>query len=154
MLTTPRAELMRKMLDLQDHTLSSKFFQEMNEAKKILLVDDDPLNLYALGLLFESQGNYRCEQAKNGEEAIKKVMEGEFRLIVMDMNMPIMNGMEATKELRKLHVAGEVSLSRTLIFIHSAISCSIQWQEIFDGKLSKPVCLDEIKAALDLIKDL
>ena len=58
--------------------------------------------------------------------------------------MPIMNGMEATKNLRRMDIEGRIDLSRTQIYMHSAIQEVIEWDIIFDGKLSKPVSLDEL----------
>mmetsp|Transcript_10183 Transcript_10183/g.10161 ORF Transcript_10183/g.10161 Transcript_10183/m.10161 type:complete len:122 (+) Transcript_10183:1834-2199(+) len=119
---------------------------------KVLLVDDDPMNLYALELLFEDAGNFTCDKAKNGQEAIEMVKkEKDYSVVVMDLNMPVMNGMEATKELRRLNEIGEIDLSSTLIYIHSAIEHSVKWEELFDGKLSKPIQIEELKALVSLL---
>lgn len=47
--------------------------------------------------------------------------------------MPVMNGMKATKKLRKLHKQKKVDLTDTFIVRHSAIEGTIDQQEIFDG---------------------
>ena len=48
--------------------------------------------------------------------------------------MPVMDGMAATSELRKLDSKGKINLSGTKIYMHSAIQSTIEWKEIFDGK--------------------
>ena len=51
----------------------------------------------------------------------------------MDINMPVMNGMKATKRLRKLDKLKQIDLSETLIIRHSAIEGTIDQIELFDG---------------------
>ena len=51
----------------------------------------------------------------------------------MDFNMPVMNGMNATIELRKMHREKMIDLSHTLIYMHSAIQNIIQIEGLFDG---------------------
>ena len=51
----------------------------------------------------------------------------------MDFNMPVMNGMNATKKIRELGKNKKVSLDNTKIYIHSAISENSDFQNLFDG---------------------
>jgi signal transduction histidine kinase len=67
----------------------------------ILLVDDDPLNLEITCWMLEEAGLI-VEQAINGLEAVEKVRGTDYDLILMDMQMPLMNGMEATRIIRTL----------------------------------------------------
>ena len=57
------------------------------------------------------------------------------------MNMPVMNGMDATKKLREMEKNREIRLDQTNIYIHSAIAENLEWQSVFDGKLSKPLSI-------------
>lgn len=52
----------------------------------------------------------------------------------MDLNMPIMDGMQAVKKMRKMHEMQKIDISRTKIIMHSAIQDTIQEEDIFDGK--------------------
>ncbi|MCP4352396.1 MAG: hybrid sensor histidine kinase/response regulator [Desulfobacterales bacterium] len=68
---------------------------------KILVVDDDPFVRAMLGDILESDG-YLIETAKNGKDALEKYFEiQDISLIISDMNMPEMNGLEFIQELRK-----------------------------------------------------
>ncbi|CAK0774231.1 two-component system, sensor histidine kinase and response regulator [Gammaproteobacteria bacterium] len=69
---------------------------------RILLVEDDPTNQeIAIGLL--KNPGFIVELAENGAEAVQRVESGEsFDVILMDMEMPIMDGPEATRRLRLL----------------------------------------------------
>lgn len=71
----------------------------LEKTKNILVVDDHPVNKQLLKLILEKKG-YNVETAEDGQEAIKKGKEN-FDLIFMDVQMPILDGYEATKALRK-----------------------------------------------------
>ena len=67
----------------------------------ILLVDDNEMNLkVAKGLL--EPFKMRIDVAKNGKEAIQKVLAKKYHIVFMDHMMPVMDGVEATKAIRKL----------------------------------------------------
>jgi PAS domain S-box-containing protein len=68
---------------------------------RILIAEDNDLNLQLMGLMFKQLG-YGFEVAKNGKEAVEKVMAHDFDLVFMDVQMPVMNGLEATEQIRKL----------------------------------------------------
>ncbi len=83
-----------------------------NEAEKILIIEDDPLVLETLrGVL--SAGGYEVEMASSGLEAISKARESDYALIITDVRMPGMDGIEALGKLaayqpqaRKLVITG------------------------------------------------
>ncbi len=67
---------------------------------KILAVDDEEYNRYLLKVIFEKWGvNY--QEARNGNEAVKLALEDDFDLILMDLRMPELNGIEASKFIIK-----------------------------------------------------
>lgn len=63
---------------------------------KVLGVDDEEFNRYLLKIIFDRWGvNFKL--AVNGKEAVKMALENDFDLILMDLRMPILNGIEAAK---------------------------------------------------------
>jgi CheY-like chemotaxis protein len=71
-------------------------------AKSVLVVDDNPAIRDALCRLFTSEEFQICGQAENGQAAISRAQELHPDLIVIDISMPVMNGIEAAWILRKL----------------------------------------------------
>lgn len=67
----------------------------------ILLVDDDKNNRFTLDLLLEDIQNIKISEAENGKEAVEMCKNKFYDLIFMDIMMPIMDGIEATKEIKK-----------------------------------------------------
>lgn len=67
---------------------------------EILLAEDNPDNQQLIRLLLEKRG-INVDIANNGEEAVEKALINDYELILMDMQMPIMGGLEATDILRK-----------------------------------------------------
>jgi CheY-like chemotaxis protein/HPt (histidine-containing phosphotransfer) domain-containing protein len=67
----------------------------------ILLVDDTPDNLMLMQL-FLQDGGYRVETAVNGREAVERFAVGPCDLIFMDLEMPVMDGYDATRAIRNM----------------------------------------------------
>jgi len=66
---------------------------------KLLIVDDDPENLKLLSKIFNKE-NYYIQLANNGEEALNIIDKKQFDLILLDVNMPGMDGFEICKKIR------------------------------------------------------
>ncbi|MCR4697813.1 MAG: response regulator [Bacilli bacterium] len=90
---------------LQKENVIEKEHLKMSEQKyRILVVDDNEINRIIATELLKDMG-YETDEACNGQEAverIKQAMERDYDLILMDIQMPVMNGYEATKAIRAL----------------------------------------------------
>lgn len=75
--------------------------QQASAKPRILLVEDQLTNRLVVENILENMG-LMAIHAENGEEAVQKVRAGTFDLILMDVQMPVMNGFDATREIRKL----------------------------------------------------
>ena len=72
-------------------------------AKRVLVADDNPLIRKMLCQLFEREDDYDlCAEAKNGREAIELALKHRPHLIILDWSMPVLNGLEAARELKKI----------------------------------------------------
>ena len=80
-------------LDIEESTFTS--------SNRVLVVEDNKTNQMLMTILLQDL-SLQCDIADNGLEAVKKVESKEYDLILMDENMPEMNGIEATKAIRKL----------------------------------------------------
>ena len=69
-------------------------------AKRILLVDDEPLILKGLKYTLEQEG-YETESAADGEEALDKFFSGEFDMILLDVMLPKMDGIQVCQRIRE-----------------------------------------------------
>jgi len=67
---------------------------------RILIADDQPLVRRAIRLLLESHAGWKvCGEAADGREAITKTKELKPDVVIMDLSMPSMNGLDATREI-------------------------------------------------------
>jgi len=106
-----------------------------NFAGLVLLVEDNIDNQRLLSRLLRKAG-LDVDTAENGKIAVDKAMQGHYDLILMDIQMPVMNGLEATATLRENNYQGK-------IVAVTANTLSTERQECFDagcdGFLAKPV---------------
>ncbi|MBN1622537.1 MAG: response regulator [Endomicrobiales bacterium] len=75
----------------------------MSKIKKgnILIVDDEPDILVVLGEFLSNEG-FKVFTAKNGQQGIEKIKEHNIDLLLLDIAMPEMNGIETLKEIKKI----------------------------------------------------
>jgi len=103
--------VMEKILDVFDMQKSTSNSKENKEARiksikkaisgnSILLVEDNEINRQVIFELLEKI-NVKVDIANNGEVAVQKALKIPYDLILMDLHMPVMDGLQATKEIRK-----------------------------------------------------
>ena len=119
--------------------------------KCILIVEDNELNS-EIALEILNEYGFLVDTAENGAEAVEKVKNskpGNYDLVLMDVQMPVMNGYEATRQIRALDdpaLAGIKILAMTANAFDEdrkkALECGM------DGFLSKPIVIEELIDAL------
>lgn len=70
--------------------------------KRILIVDDSDQLRKALRAALESELGVTCTEARNGRDAVNRARELNPDLIVLDLSMPVMNGLDAAPHLKRL----------------------------------------------------
>lgn len=80
-------------------TLATSTTQTVSTGQRILVVEDNLVNQKLIGTILRKSG-YQVEIAENGADALKKVAEERFALVFMDIQMPVMGGLEATRSIR------------------------------------------------------
>ncbi|HXN19911.1 MAG TPA: response regulator [Candidatus Binatus sp.] len=72
-------------------------------ARSVLVADDNPIIRKMLCRIFEAEEEYDlCAEATNGQEAIDLALSHRPELIILDFSMPVLSGLAAAKELKKL----------------------------------------------------
>jgi len=116
---------------------------------KILLVDDFPDNIFLLEEIVRSLG-YAPISVTNGEEAVNAVKLDDFKLVFMDIEMPVMNGFEAAEEIRTLLPEPK---NKILIIAISAHSYDFFEEKMtvsgIDDYISKPYTFSKITRVLE-----
>lgn len=115
----------------------------MISGKRVLVIDDDPLVLKSLGSILKMQG-YEYSLAENGERALKFASESEFDLVLADIRMPLINGVEVVKRIRD----GRKKLNKNdlpIIFITGYAEDGMHLRADFLGEVvQKPFDLDQL----------
>nr|WP_314861373.1 response regulator [uncultured Undibacterium sp.] len=115
----------------------------------LLLVDDDDFNQMVMGE-YIPEDSYTLESAINGRMALEKVMLQRPDIIIMDLDMPIMGGIEALRGIRQYQT--QYAQTPSFIIAYSgnddAQSCASYLQTGFDACLSKPSNREEVAAML------
>ena len=96
----PASMLQAEAAGLGQRRTSTTMNQIGKRKARILVVDDDPQIRRVMRVTLTSQG-YEIDDAKDGESALEKVRAQRFDLVLLDMNMPGMGGLEACRSLRR-----------------------------------------------------
>ncbi len=116
---------------------------------KILIVDDLALNRILLSEIIEELG-VDYDMAKNGKDALEKICKQEYKAVLMDIEMPVMNGFEATRYIRQKCPAPTKDITVIAISAHTPVSFLKDYKDIgFDALLAKPYSLGKIQKMLE-----
>ncbi|MFK7833334.1 MAG: ATP-binding protein [Winogradskyella sp.] len=114
------------------------------EKKHILIVEDNRINQTVTKRILENS-DVICDIAQNGEEAVALVKKYAFDLVLMDINMPVKNGIEATKEIRTFN-------KFIPIIALTAVEIEEQKHKIYDSGMNdiilKPYDVDQFKKTI------
>jgi CheY-like chemotaxis protein len=116
----------------------SKVEGMMNISKRVLLVDDFEDSRFSLSKLLEIEG-YEVMEAGNGAEAIDLALSGKPDLILMDLSLPVIDGLSATRQIRQHEALNSVPI----------IALSAHDVSEFQAKAKDAGCTDYITKPVD-----
>jgi len=117
------------------------------QAKQILVVDDDRQMRLALTEAIKRLG-FEVVLSDNGKDALEKIRRANFSMIITDMKMPAMNGLELLKEVRKVSCRTPVLIITAFGTVENAVDAM---KEGAVDYLIKPFSFEAIKKAIDAI---
>ena len=117
-----------------------------NPELKILLTEDNITNQFVATKILNKLG-YKPDVANNGKEAVRMVQEKQYDIILMDVRMPEMDGLEATRTIRR-----ELAIQPAIIAV-TANAIQGDKEECLsagmDDYISKPIRVEDVKRMLE-----
>lgn len=118
---------------------------ELINGYRILLVEDNLINQKITSMTLKKEG-CQVDLANNGAEGLKKYKENMYDLVLMDIQMPVMDGLEATRKIREFEKSN--SSRRTFIIAVSSNALKTDRENAMasgtDGFLAKPFKREEL----------
>lgn len=112
----------------------------MDEKESVLVVDDDHSTCKILSLLFKRKG-YDIETAHTGQEAIEKAQTRFFNVVLLDIKLPDMQGVELLAPLKELHPDMEIIMITAHASLETAMSALNHGASLY---ITKPLNLEEV----------
>ncbi len=118
----------------------SSNYAKINQKYKILITDDDKVNQLVISRMLK-ECDYQVDSVSNGFEAIKMVEKNNYDIILMDIQMPEMDGIETTKRIREINKKIPV-LAITAYALHGDREKFLSLG--MDGYISKPIKVETL----------
>jgi signal transduction histidine kinase/CheY-like chemotaxis protein len=130
---------------------SDSYLTEIKEQdKKILVVEDNPDNRFLIKAFLQKK-DHQLEMAVNGVEAVEKFKNNSYDLILMDIQMPEMNGYQAVNKIREWEAEKELIKTKIVALTAYALDSDKDraLSEGFDAHLTKPLKKDKLFEVID-----
>lgn len=114
---------------------------------RVLVADDDPASAELLTYFLESRG-FSVTTAPDGNQALEMGATGEFGLVILDVHMPMYDGVEVLELLRKRHILHPIKVIALTGDLSDAVRKALEGGRI-DAFLSKPVDLDLLRQEVE-----
>lgn len=128
-------------------TVKKKFAEEKKQVKRVLIVEDNELNMKLFNDLLEANG-YQTMQTRDGIEALKIAREEKPDLVLMDIQLPEVSGLEVTKWLKE-----DDNLKNIPVVAVTAFAMKGDEEKIRQGGcedyLSKPISVAKFLAVVE-----
>ena len=116
---------------------------------KLLIVDDIFTNRLLLSEILDELGHDHAE-AENGKIAIEIIMENDFDLVLMDIEMPVINGIESTIYIKNKLPFPKNKIPVVALTAHNPSMFFEDYSDVgFDQLLTKPYSIDKIMNVID-----
>lgn len=126
---------------------------DVEEGLRALVAEDNEMNRLVIEKLLESM-KYEVEIVGNGYEALKAFQSKTYDIIFMDIQMPIMDGLETTRKIREIE-NGERHIPIIAVTAFAIKGDREKFIETgMDGYVSKPISLNEMKKEINNVKDI
>ena len=112
--------------------------------KKILIAEDNDSNYILMTYILKTY--YQFERAKNGQEAVEMAEKGEYDIVLMDIKMPVMDGLEATKAIKEsLPDLPIIALTANAFDSDRQLAMEAGCNDFLSKPVSSELCLKTIK---------
>ena len=122
---------------------------------RVLVAEDSEVNLFVIRELLAGLG-IEIAVAKNGEEAVQAFKTNVFDLILMDIQMPVMDGLEATRHIRALQSEASLHPQCAIVGLSAHAMSGDRERYLSEGMLdylTKPIRTEALRAVLDLCRE-
>ena len=111
-----------------------------DKEKKLLIVEDNADNRMLIRA-YLSKSDYKVEMAVNGLEGVEKIEKNNYDLVLMDIQMPKLDGYQAIRRIRELEKADKINRNKIIALTAYALDSDKEkaLQAGFDGHLTKPI---------------
>jgi PAS domain S-box-containing protein len=144
-------EIMRRGKDQDNNAplVTGHFLRETRRKIRVLVAEDNPVNQKLTSKLLEKRG-HKVEVASDGRQALAKLEKASFDIVLMDLQMPEMDGIEATRAIREKE---RLSGTRTPIIAMTAHAMKGDRQRCIDAGMdsyiAKPIKPEELMAQVE-----
>ena len=139
--------MLQSLRNQTDDTMVTEDFAKRYPAR-ILIVEDVPMNQKIATMVLSKMGYTSIETADNGYKGVERVARGGIDLIFMDLQMPVMGGVDATKKIREnFHLEGQPVIVAMTGHALAGVKESC-FKVGMDGYITKPISVDAIKTII------